>query len=288
MQSNTRLIRCMTALCCEPWLLPADVHKVLTDIVEAHAEGGAREEAQHALAKSMPANPGKRQFTLQGNTAIIPVQGVIGRKFSDMLYDSGVTSSDILERMVRAAGDDDEVDSLMLVFDSPGGMAMGTPEVAAAIKSAGQKKYTVAYGDGLIGSAAYWMASQCDLIYAMTSADIGSIGAYMAILDRSRQMAMEGVKLNLFKSGKHKGMGLPGTELTREQEDMLQARINKMGADFKAAVRAGRGRNISDDVMQGQSFGAVEAKENGLIDEITSYNTALEIAAGLGKSKKRR
>ena len=281
-----KLIRVLTALTCETWLLPPQIHIQLTEIATNHARGGDFETAQHAVAAAMPANGKRRSYQMAGNTAVIPVEGVIGRKFSDVLYSSGVTSIDVLDRMLAEAQADDQIDSVLLVFDSPGGLAMGVPEVGQRIRQLGESKPVLAYADGLLGSAAYWMASQANAIYAMPSADVGSIGVYIAVLDQSRKAEMAGLEINLFKSGKHKGMGYPGTRLTDEQKAMLQDRVDNLAADFKNAVRTGRGKAIADEVMQGQSFSASDAMKHGLIDNVCDLETALQDVGRLVKVRK--
>ena len=282
-----RLIRVLTALTCDPWLLPPQIHVKLTEIATNHARGGDFEERQHAVAAAMPMNGKKRAYQMAGNTAVIPVEGIIGRKFSDALYSSGVTSIDVLDRMLAEAATDDQIGSVLLVFDSPGGLAMGVPEVGQRIRQVGESKPVLAYADGLMGSAAYWLASQANAIYAMPSADVGSIGVYIAVLDQSRRAEMAGLEVNLFKSGKHKGMGYPGTRLSDEQKAMLQERVDTLAAQFKAAVREGRGKPIDDDCMQGQSFDAATAMKNGLVDSVCDLETALRDVGRLADMRKR-
>jgi signal peptide peptidase SppA len=275
MQTQSKLIRIMTALVCEPWLLTPQMHRTLTDIARAHSECGDAEVAQHAIAAQTKANPLKRAFVLVDNTAVIPCEGVIGRKFDNILYSSGVTSIDIFQRLVDTAAGDDDVESILLVFDSPGGIVTGTPEAANAVAKARAIKPVIAFADGLCDSAAYWIASQADYIYATPSADVGSIGCYLAVLDESRACEMDGIKTELFKSGRFKGMGYPGTTLNDEQRTMLQAGVDRIARQFKAAVNSGRKKVIAEEVMQGQSFAVEDAKTIGLIDEITDIETAL-------------
>ena len=281
-----RLIRVLSYLVGEPWLLTREMHCTLTDIARAHAFGGAAEEAQHAKAATFGANPKKRDFALVGSTAVLPIDGVIGRKYSDSLYSSGVTSIDIFHRMLNAAAGDSAVDSILLAIDSPGGIVTGVPEAAAAIRAARETKPVLAYADGQCCSAAYWLASQADAIYAMPSAQVGSIGVYLSILDQSRAAEMAGLKVEMFRSGKHKGMGQPGTSLTDEQRAMLQGRVEAIGAQFRAVVCDGRGRPIGEDSLQGQSFDAAEARVRGLVDEVTDFDTALADAASLARMRR--
>jgi signal peptide peptidase SppA len=308
MNSDCKLVRVLTALMCEPWLLTPQMHKTLTDIAKAHAFGGDAEAAQHSKAAEMPANPAPTRYSLidvpeldmigqkigtAGTVAAIPITDVIGRKFSSALYSSGVTSIDVFQRLVKTAAEDPSVTAIVLSIDSPGGVAMGTPEAAESVRLATNAKPVIAYVDGLCCSAAYWIASQANAIYSMPSAEIGSIGAYMAVTDVTRMAEMEGIRVEMFKSGQHKGMGYPGTSLTDKQREMLQAQVIAIADKFKAAVREGRdaamwGRvkrsaQISDDVMQGQSFAVEQALESHLIDEVATFDTAVRDAVTMAK-----
>lgn len=155
---------------------------------------------------------------------------------------------------------------------------MGTPEAADSVRLANLRKPVLAYADGLVCSAAYWIASQASAIYAMPSAEVGSIGAYMAIMDYTRAAEMEGIRVEMFRSGKHKGMGYPGTSLRDDQREMLQAQVMDIAAKFKAAVRSGRGKPIDDECMQGQSFCVEAAAKCGLIDQVSDFDTVVRDA----------
>ena len=282
-----KLIRIMTALTCEPWLIRPDVHAQLLQIAFAHANGGRAEVEQHMKAAGMSINEPVRQYGAANTTAMSPVEGVIGRKFSNVLQSSGVVSVDVLQRVLRDVAADPAIDSAVLVFDSPGGVAQGVKEAAQDIANLNTVKPVIAYADGRMQSAAYWLASQASAIYATPSADIGSIGAYLKLLDQSGAAEKAGIKVEMFRSGKHKGMGEPGTSLTDEQRVMLQERIDRLGEDFRATVRAAR-PGVSDDVMDGRSFGAEEARVLHLIDTVASMDDAIRDAAALAKNRRER
>ena len=287
---KNKLIRVMTALCCEPWLLTPVMHRTLTDIVSAHAAGGDLELAQHAMAMQMDSKP-NREYVVDEGCAIFDIEGVIGRKFDDQMRSSGVVSVDVFTRLLNEARESSDVESAMLVFDSPGGVARGIPEAAEAIRAFDAVKPIRSYVDGMCCSAAYWLASQTDHITATPSSDVGSVGVYCAVLDQSRAYEMEGYKVEVFKSGKFKGMGLPGTALTDPQREILQASVDKIGVDFRHAVREGRNtseKKIMDEIMQGQSFDAAEAMANGLIDGIEDFGSAMRALCGETKKKSAR
>jgi ClpP class serine protease len=99
---------------------------------------------------------------------------------------------------------------------------------------------------------------------------------------------MNGLRVELFKSGRHKGMGQPGTSLTDEQRALLQSRVDVIGKRFRADVCSGRRCEIAEEVMQGQSFDAQECLVNGLVDGVCDFDTALRNAAFMGRMKKQK
>lgn len=277
-----KLPRILASLCLDPWLIDGRMHQVLTDIVTAHAFGGPHEEEQHAKAEIYLPKGEKSSVEVQGSIAIIPMDGVLVRKFSRVLNSSGVTSTDVLERVLKQVAEDETVKAVVLYADSPGGEVKGVPEAAAAMRDLEAKKPVITYTDGQLASGAYWIASQTTAIYASKSADVGSIGAYVAFLDKTRMAEMIGLKVELFKSGKFKGMGFPGTALSDDQRVMIQGRVDEIATEFKYDVVAGRGRQgkkISADAMDGQSFTTADATAKGLIDGAATFEQALRDAA---------
>jgi signal peptide peptidase SppA len=284
MQRN-KLSRVLTALLCEPWLISPQTHAVLVEIVQAHAFGGVEESAQHAKALSFAQFDEEKETSVEvvGNTAIIKADGVFARKSANIINSSGITSTDIFQQAVEAAGADPRIKSILLMIDSPGGYSMGIPEAASAVARVKEDKPVFAYVDGQANSAAYWIASQCDAVYCMPSGNCGCIGAYIAMLDRSIQFRMNGMETKLFASGKYKGMGMPGLPLTKDQEALLQKEVTDISNEFKAAVLSGRGIPIADEHMQGQSFSAKDAVSIGLIDKIADVAEALRDVAAAEK-----
>ena len=98
MMEQSKLSRVLLALVREPWLITPSAHNMLMEIVGAHAAGGEAEAAQHAAAATIEAKPQNRQYAVVDRVAVIPVEVIIGRKFANVLYSSGVTSSDVFLR----------------------------------------------------------------------------------------------------------------------------------------------------------------------------------------------
>jgi len=164
---------------------------------------------------------------------------------------------------VNEAAERADVEAILLDIDSPGGTANGTPELAQAVADASRGKFVYAYSGGQMCSAAYWVASQCDAIYASPSARVGGIGVILPYVDDTEALKAEGLKVEVFAAGKFKSMGTPGVPLTDEQRALLQADVEDIARDFRSAVLA-KGRKIPDEAMEGQSFRARGAQRNNL------------------------
>jgi signal peptide peptidase SppA len=212
------------------------------------------------------------QMEIIDGVAHIPVSGPIGRGLGSFEKGAGAVDVGDITDELDLAEESDEVTLALMCFDTPGGMVSGTPELADRIAAFSKPIY--AFTDGLIASAGYWLASSTDGIFATKSADIGSIGVYIPWMDTSEAYKKAGVKIELFTSGKYKGMGFPGTTLTPDQRALIQGRVAEIAGMFYAQVQMNR-PGVEDETMQGQTFKADAAMENGLIDGVVQDKEAL-------------
>lgn len=209
-----------------------------------------------------------RVFQRVGNVAVISIEGVIDKRVSmmDLNCYGGVDLADIDEALSQAA--DPSISKVLLYINSPGGSVTGTPETAARIAALAKTKYVEAFVDVMACSAGYYLAAQATKITAAPSSVIGSIGVYMAVLDASRAMEIQGYKMQMISAGKYKGVGASWKPLTDEETEMLQAQVDSMYADFKAAVTSKRPK-VADSTMQGQWFDGAAADDLYLVDELS-------------------
>ncbi len=231
-----------------------------------------------------------------GNVAVITLSGVIDKHISDfeMSCYGGCDVADFDQALMQAAADP-AVQRVVLNINSPGGSVSGVPEsanrvsqIAASIKEGGYGKEVHAFVDVMACSAAYYIASQADVIAAAPSAILGSIGVYLTILDATRAAEMDGLKVELITAGKYKAMGSPFKPLTDEERGMLQESVSRLHGDFKAAVKSGRRastdrgghQTVSDSAMEGQWFDATQALDARLCDTLTNASLD-EYVAGL-------
>ncbi len=238
----------------QPWLITPEALDHFAARTAAFATG-------QLFRDDPPTHP---LLDIEERIGIVRLHGPLIRRPSlieSWLFDA-VSSEDAISAIHQAVKHD-KVESILLDIDSPGGTAMGTTELAEAVADASKEKFVYAYTGGLMCSAAYWVASQADAIYASPSARVGSIGVIIPFLDKSEAFERAGLRMEVFASGKFKGIGTPGISLTEEQRELLHAEVTEIFGDFRAAVLA-RGRKIPDEAMEGQTFSARQAQRFNL------------------------
>ena len=193
---------------------------------------------------------------------------------SDDAY-SYTTSEDIVY-FINEAENNPTMKAIILEIDSWGGEATAAKEVADALKRT--KKPTIALIREAGTSAAYWVATGADIIFANTTSNVGGIGVSMSYLDYSKQNEREGIIYQQISAGKFKDSGDVDKELTLEEKQLLQRDVDLLHEMFISEVAINRGMEISDieKIADGSFMLGQMALDNGLIDRIGGEYEAVE------------
>jgi len=217
---------------------------------------------------------------LKGSTAYISVKGALMKSVPRWMSYWGIdaTSYQDIKTDIEAAVLDKRVESIVLDIESPGGQVAGIHDAADAIFEARKTKPVKAYIEDLCASAAYWLAAQADEIVASQDAMVGSIGVYSVHIDSSARAEKQGFKVHVVRSGDHKGMGIPGDEITEGQIASAQRIVDGLAESFMSAVGRGRGLERADVQLRatGEVWLAQRAVELGLVDRVSSRSTAFK------------
>lgn len=251
-----------------PWcIMPArwlTIHQLLqshlakSELPQPKAEDGETDFFGNALPK-MEITPNA--------VAIIPVKGTLMQHAGMLEKMCGACSYDDIKANLQLCLDQD-IENAVLDISSPGGEAVGMEEACDAIDDARMNGMTIrAYSDTLVCSAAYDLACECDEVLITATAFCGSVGALLAVIDCSEQFAQAGLKLEMFASGKYKGAGVEGVELTDDHKDYFNSLKDKFAGMFKINVRENR-PDVDEESMEGQAFIGSDAVDSGLADEI--------------------
>lgn len=215
-------------------------------------------------------------YSVWQKTAVIDISGTIYRHAG---YDENGTrlcGHDFIKHAVSEAMQSPHVKSLLLRFNSPGGVASGVPELAAWL-AAQTTKPLYAYVDGLCASAAYYLAAATGRVYAPATATVGSIGVICRHLDWSGFLEKFGVRVTHITGGTWKAAGNDAEPLTDEVKAYLQQPIDELHRLFRADVAAHMPVDAASPQTwgDGQVFLASRAHELGLVTGLVPSLDAL-------------
>ena len=208
-----------------------------------------------------------------GNVALIPINGVITGNGESMFGQGTISSADIIN-FIEKADSDFQIQAIVIEINSPGGSAVASDEIAAAIKKV--EKPVIALIREVGASGGYWVASATDHVIANRMSITGSIGVISSYLEFSGLMKEYGVGYERLVAGKYKDMGSPFKKLNQEEENLLQGKIDKIHDYFVREIANNRELSESDvkKMATGEFFLGVEAFDNGLVDQLGDKDSA--------------
>jgi len=213
--------------------------------------------------------------SLEGNVAMIPIEGVIvGTDSSGLFFDDSVSSLDTIE-LIEKADRNPNIKAIILQINSPGGSAVASEEIANAVKKT--NKTTVAWIREAGASGAYWIASSADYIVSSRISITGSIGVIASYLEFGNFLEDHNVTYRRLVAGKYKDMGSPMREMTDEELAIFQNDLDTIRDYFVSEVAKNRkmGKKDIDKAANGLFYLGVQAKELGLVDELGGKDEAV-------------
>lgn len=238
-----------------------------------HKYGHRRSSFAAPMTNRDGSTDGRYFNTLEGraDVAVIPWNGMMIKSagfFQEACM--GAVSHERLAHAIAQARADNEIRIVIFDINSPGGTVLGTPELASVAAQLSREKMTYAFTDGVMASAAVYAGIQAREVYLTPSAKIGSIGTILGVLDDSVRMQMEGLKLDLFTAGTHKGIGSSGRALTTEDRAYLQSIVDDANAGFLAAVKRARVKVSPEALTHAKVYTGKQAVSVGLADGLVS------------------
>lgn len=271
-----KLLDIMTA----PWaIIPDKLHEIRS-VYETHMKGEKIDLKELKTAKAglvaLLEDPDiARGYSIDRGVAVIPVYDILTKNRTFFSYLFGGTSMRDIGDAFRAAIADQDVHSIVLRVDSPGGTVDGTEELASSILDARGRKPVVALADGMMASAAYWIASAADQIFiAGETVQVGSIGVVGTHVDVSKQDEMFGEKWTEITAGKYKRIASMHKPLSDEGRAYLQGQIDDIYRVFVDSIAENRGRSVDQilEAADGRIFIGRKAIEVGLVDGMSTLD----------------
>lgn len=203
--------------------------------------------------------------------AVVNISGVIQEKGSEY-------SQKWLLNTIRSLKNDKKNAGILLYVNSPGGTVYHADEAYLELlkyKETGKKIY--AYFAEMATSGGYYIGCAADKIYANRNTITGSIGVISASsIDATDFLEKIGIKSITIHTGKNKNMLNYNEKPTEEQIQIMQSLSDEAYEQFTQIVSESRNMNIKDvqKIADGRIYSAKQAKENGLIDEIFTFDEA--------------
>lgn len=203
------------------------------------------------------------EVTEIGSTVIIPVHGTLVMYPEDIAMSECGCSMEGLNAMIDIAENDSNVTTVIYDFRTPGGTVTGIPEAGRKILNS--RKNTIAFTASECCSGGIWLAAQCQRFYATQSSRVGSVGVYCMMIDATKSLKKEGLKVNAISAGKFKLLGAYWKEMSDEERTIQQANVDKIYVQFKEAMESYR--MVSDENFgSGLVFDGEEASKIGFTD----------------------
>ncbi len=221
-----------------------------------------------------------REGPIGTKIAMITVQGVIYGEQAENVY-----------KQLQAARKDRRVKAVIVRVNSPGGTISASDQIYQEIRKFRDKanKPVIAFMQGVAASGGYYTSVACEKIIAEPTTITGSIGvisSYLVVQDLLEDKL--GILPVTIKSGEKKDWPSSFRSPTQEEIQYIQDKLIKPALDrFVKIVAEARKASLTlpqvTRLADGSIFGAQEALDEKLIDQIGYMDDAIDIAKSLAQ-----
>ena len=215
--------------------------------------------------------------------AVIDLNGVLINERESSFFSEGEQPVSLFVEKLNAAAADSRVKAVVLRINSPGGTVTASDAMYQEVLRFREqtKKPVIAYFQDFATSGAYYVACAADVIAAQRTSVTGSIGVVMQMVDFSGSMLKLGITAEAITSGPYKDAGSPFRKMKPEEREVFQYIIDGFYNQFVDVVAAGRPNLAREKIVtmaDGRIYTADQAKDAGLVDEITTLRGVIELA----------
>lgn len=219
--------------------------------------------------------------------AVIYASGTILPEIAESPFstNTGITAGDFKKQLDDALEDDD-IKSIIIHIDSPGGAATTSDILWHYVKQASEEKPVIASMGSVAASGGYYMAMGADTVLANTNTITGSIGVANMLFNVQELMDDHiGINYETLKTHEYADLFDLTTPLTDDEQAIFEANIEQSYNTFLRVVAENRGMTVEevDEIAQGRVYSGQAALDVGLVDAIGDIDDALRIAAEMAE-----
>ncbi len=220
-----------------------------------------------------------------------PTEGTLGLVYllgaitgGESRYDPAfgrVMGAETVVDMLRDVAADDELDAVVLRVESPGGDAIASEEIWAAIQELSKDLPVIVSMGDVAASGGYYIAAAGDRIVAEPTTLTGSIGVFGVLFNAEETWRKLGISWDTVKTNSAADFPTMIRPLTETERETFREVIADIYRSFVERVAEGRGMTEQevDRVGQGRVWTGAQAAGRGLVDELGG----LEAAVGFAK-----
>ena len=186
---------------------------------------------------------------------------------------------------IEEAAKSKRVKAIVLRVNSPGGSAMISDILWNALEDAKKKKPLVVSMGNVAASGGYYIACNANTIFADPMTVTGSIGVFATIPNIKGFTDDIGIKAEHVMTHKNAVGYSPFEPISPGFRKSALEGIENVYDTFKQRVADGRNLSLEEveALAQGRVWTGLQAKENGLVDELGGLGAAIEAAAVLAE-----
>lgn len=265
----------------------ADGKKYLEDLQE---ELGGDETPFVSLDDYAQVHPESLKLGTGPEIAVVFAVGGIVTGESRSTVQGQMLGSRTVTEALHDAAEDDAIKAIIFRVDSPGGSALASDLVWRATQAAKKKKPLIVSMSDVAGSGGYYVATGATRIVAQPTTMTGSIGVVFARPGFKRLLEKLGITTDTISRGRFAALDDLSTPVTPEGREKLVSEMRHIYDVFVSRVAEGRSLSAEqvNERGRGRVWTGAQAKENGLVDELGGFYTALRAAkeaAGLPTDK---
>ncbi|NJK68654.1 MAG: signal peptide peptidase SppA [Microcoleus sp. SU_5_3] len=192
---------------------------------------------------------------------------------------------DRIARELRKIREDEDVKSVVLRVNSPGGSVTASEVIGREVMLTAKKKPVIVSMGNLAASGGYWISMGSSKIFAEANTITGSIGVFGMLLNVEKLAANNGLTWDVVKTGRYADTNTISRPKNPQELGNIQRIVDRIYDRFVTKVADSRKlpKNKVQEIAQGRVWSGAAAKQLGLVDEIGGFEDAVKEAAKQAK-----
>lgn len=250
------------------------VESELDDLLPGGADGPRIELADYLPHVHSGSPTGPRIALVFASGTVVP-----GESGFDPLW-GRTLGHQTLAKALEDARKDGRVRAIVLRVDSPGGDTYASHAMWREVVKTAEKKPVVASFSDVAASGGYYLAMGADSVVSQPGTLTGSIGVVGGKFNLSGLYKKLGVSVDVLARGRNAEFFSPMRDFTPAEREKFLAQLWADYRQFVGIVAESRGQPEEEieRLARGRVWTGGQAFENGLVDTLGGFETAIELA----------